>query len=445
MSEPKTQLDREDDLAVEERAVQKAFRRIVAFLFILFVFSFLDRTNIGLAALSMNKDLKLTATMYGFATTIFYAGYALCEIPSNVLLTRFGARKWISRILITWGIASTSTMFTRNATSLYIVRLLVGIAEAGFLPGILLYLTFWFSPAYRARAIGMFMMAQPATIALGASISGIILQHAHGWFGLAGWRWLFLIEGLPSVILGVVTYNYLSDSPAMAKWLTDEERSALLRRLEQEENKSPACQSVSSTPWQEVFSWNVIILSLCYFCMVVGLNANATWTPQIVREVLKTHNFAYVGVVTAIPAMFALISMPLWGAHSDRQMERSWHFALPVFLSALGWVAVAVLRAPELRMAGLTLSVAGVFAGQVIFWTVPPNVLSLRGRPVGIAWINTCGIVSASISPLLFGYLKDLTNGWFASLMFTAGMLVIAAVLVFLVSVNRKPELVSSR
>jgi ACS family 4-hydroxyphenylacetate permease-like MFS transporter len=392
----------------------------------------------------MNKELKLTATMFGLANTIFYAGYALCEIPSNMLLNKFGARKWIARILISWGIASTATMFAVGATSLYVIRLLVGIAEAGFLPGVLLYLTFWFPSAYRARATAMFLIAQPVTIAMGASLSGVILDHAHGWLGLDSWRWLFLIEGLPSVLLGFITYFYLSDGPAKAKWLSDVEKAALQRSLQRGEEGSQAAHSPSTSPWVGVFSRNVMILSLIYFCLIVGLNANATWTPQIIREVLKTHSFSYVGLFTAIPAICALILMPVWSARSDKHMERTWHFALPILVAALGWLLVAMLKMPELRMAGFVLCCAGVYTGQVIFWAVAPNTLSTVARPIGIAWVNTCGIISASVSPLLFGFLRDLTNSWFASLLFVALMLTIAAVLIFLIPAGGKPAAASS-
>lgn len=428
-----------DDLALlEEQPIRKAFRRLIPFLFVLFIISYLDRINIGFAALAMNKELNLTATMFGLANTIFYAGYAVCEIPSNLLLTRYGARKWIARILVTWGIASAATLFASSAASLYVLRLLVGVAEAGFLPGVLLYLTFWFPPTYRARATGMFLMAQPVTIAIGASVSGVILDHANGWLGLSGWRWMFLVEGLPAVLLGIITFFYLSDNPAKAKWLTDAEKAALQRRLEREQG-SPVGSRAGGRGWREMFSRNVTILSLTYFCLVVGLNANAVWTPQIVRDVLETHSLSSVGLFTALPAVCALIAMPIWGARSDRKMERNWHFALPVLAAALGWFLLAILKMPELRMASLVLCSAGVFSGQVIFWTVPAQVLSPNARPVGIAWISTCGIVAASVSPLVFGFLRDLTNSWFASLIFVAVMLAVAAALFFLVPAHGNP------
>jgi len=426
------------DLAFEEQAIKKAFRRLITFLFILCIFAQLDRANIGFAALSMNKDLRLTATMFGFANTIFYIGYFLCEIPSNMMLAKYGPRRWIARILITWGIASTATMFATNSTSLYGFRLLLGIAEAGFIPGTFLYLTYWFPASYRARATGLFLIAQPVTMAIGSSVSGLILQHGNGFLGLSGWRWLFLIEGAPTIVLGIITYFYLSDSPTKAKWLTEAERFALQRSLLHEQS-SLTIHSPGGKPWREVFSRNVILCALIYFGVMAGVNTNVTWTPLIVREVIKAHGLSYVGLFIAIPAICTALVMPFWSAHSDRRMERTWHLVLPLLLAALGWLVVAFVHAPELRMGGLIFCSIGAFVGQAIFWTIPPTVLSPAARPVGLAFISSCGIVAASASPLIIGFLKDLTHTWIASLMCIVVFLVGAAVIVFFVPTKAIP------
>ena len=382
----------------------------------------------------MNKELRLTAAMFGFANTIFYAGYALCEIPSNILLARFGARKWIARILITWGLASSACMFALGAHSLYALRLIVGIAEAGFMPGIFLYLTYWFPPTHRARATSLFLFAQPATIAIGAFLSGLILDHAHGFWGISGWRWLFLIEGFPAFLLGFVTLFYLSDGPATARWLTGAETSALQRRLQREQRSQPAHGKV----WREVLSRNVILLALIYFGIIAGLNTLATWTPQIVRDLLGPHSFSFVGLMTAVPSICAVIVMPFWGSSSDRKMERTWHIVLPMVLAAFGWVLVAVVKMPEVRMLGLIFCSAGIFAGQVVFWTVAAHIPSPRARPVGIAFISSCGVVAASLTPLLVGWLRDLTDSWAASLLFVAVQVLAAAALVFRIPAEEK-------
>jgi ACS family 4-hydroxyphenylacetate permease-like MFS transporter len=416
----------------EDQALRKAFRYLIPFLFVMFIFSYLDRINVGFAALSMNKDLKLTATMFGLANTFFYLGYALCEVPSNMLLAKYGARKWLARIMITWGLASAATMFAVNANSLYTIRLLVGIAEAGFMPGILLYLTYWFPPTYRARAIAVFLAAQPVTIALGSPISGFILDHSNQLLGLVGWQWMFIFEGLPAVLLGIIAFFYLPEGPAQAKWLSPSDKELIKRSLERE--VTLAAPKAKGHLWREVFSSKIMILGVAYFGLVVGLNTLATWTPQIVREVTKAYSFSHTALIVAFPAIATTIAMPLWGMSSDRRMERTWHIVAPMLLAALGWALIALVKMPELRMFGLVSVAVGAFLAMSIFWTLPPNVLSSTARPVGIALINTMGICASAISPMIVGYLKDLTHSWTASLMFVVLMLLMGAVLIFLFS-----------
>ena len=411
-----------------ESVIRKVSRRLIPFLFLLYVFSYLDRINIGFAALSMNRALGLTATMFGIANTIFYVGYFLFEIPSNLMLARFGARVWIPRIMITWGIASTATMFAATPAGLYLIRFLVGVAEAGFLPGILLYLTYWFPQSHRARANAVFMLAMPVTIAFGASISGLILQWGDGFLGMAGWRWLFLIEGLPSVLLGIVAAFYLTSRPADAKWLTEEEKSALVGSLA----GSEASHSRKS-PWTELLGRNVILLSLAYFGLTMTLNTNATWTPQITREALQGWSLSLVGIVVAIPAIVTALVMPLWSARSDRRKERTWHIVLPMCLAALGWLLVATAPQPWARFVGLVWVSVGAFAAMAVFWTVPPVILSAAARPAGIAFISSCGILASATSPLLVGWLRDLTESFTVSILFVAVVLIAAAALVLVV------------
>ena len=278
------------DLALEDQVLRRAYKRLVTFVFILFVIAFLDRINIAFAALTMNKDLRLTATAFGMATTIFYAGYFVCEIPSTMLLAKFGARKWIARIMVTWGLASSLTMLASGAHSLYVFRFIVGITEAGFLPGILLFLTYWFPPTYRARATALLLVGRPVTIMLGSPLSGLILQHVNGVWGIAGWRWLFLLEGLPAIVLGVVCFFFLTDNPSKANWLTAMEKNAILRRLERERvNQQPA---VPKKLLREIFGLNIVVLGLIYFCLGVGLTTQSLWSPQIIRGVLKAYNFS---------------------------------------------------------------------------------------------------------------------------------------------------------
>jgi MFS transporter, ACS family, 4-hydroxyphenylacetate permease len=419
---------------VEETAVaRKVYRRLSWFLVLLFICSYLDRINISFAALAMNKDLGLTATMYGLAGSIFYIAYVLAEIPSNMMMPRFGARIWIPRIMITWGLASAATVFAVGPYSLFALRALTGLAEAGFMPCVLLYLTYWFPSAYRARATGLFIMAQPITIMFGSSLSGLILD-MHGFLGLAGWRWLFLLEGLPAVILGVIAFFYLSNRPEEANWLTAREKNVLRNALA----KSEAAQSdrtgkLAGGMMSELFSAPVLLLALTYLGLVVSLVTNSTWVPQIVRAFVATENFAMVGLVAALPSLAAILIMPWWSASSDRRQERRWHVMLPMGLAAIGWLCVALLSDPALRLIGLIFCSVGTFAAQGIFWTLPSLFLSPRARPVGIAMVNTIGMIGTTIGPVTVGWLKDLTGTFVSGLVFVACCIALSALCVLVV------------
>lgn len=319
--------------AVSVRAGQKVFRRLIFFLFACYVVAYLDRVNIGFAALSMNKDLGLTAAMFGLANTIFYIGYFVCEVPSNLLMVRVGARLWIARIMVTWGIASILTLFAVGPLSLYAIRLVVGIAEAGFVPGVLLYLTYWFPQSSRGRATATFMIAQPIAIGFGSFLSGLIMSGTDRAFGLAGWQWLFILEGLPSVLLGVLVLFYLPDRPADAKWLNADEKAALQAQIAAE---APAPVHGHSN-WRGVWSLPLGLLMLAYFGLVTSLNGLATWSPLIVREVLGGTTYIFrVGLISAIPGVIAAIVMPLWGTSSDRRQERKLHYAIAVAVAIAG-------------------------------------------------------------------------------------------------------------
>lgn len=401
-----------------EQVVRRVFWHLVPFLFVLYVISYLDRINIGIAALSMNKELGLTPTMFGFANTVFYIGYVLCEVPSNLLLARYGAHRWIPRIMVTWGLASAATMFATGPHSLYWIRFLVGVAEAGFLPGILLYMTFWFPPAWRARATAIFMVAQPVTIAFGATLSGFILG-MHGFLGLSGWRWLFLIEGLPAVLLGVIAWFYLDPSPEQAHWLSAEEKALLASQLE------TAVQPKKNL-WAEITSVPVLLLCLSYFGLVTSLNTMATWTPQIIREVSSHGSYATIGLLSALPAAITVLAMPIWSARSDATGERFVHYIIPAVVTGIGWIAVIASNQLPVRMLGLTLATAGAFTSMVIFWTVPASVLSERGRPAGIALISSAGIFASAVSPSVVGALKELSGSFASSLWYAVCLIVIS-------------------
>jgi len=406
-----------------EAAYAKAFRRVVWYVFVLYICAYLDRINIGFAALVMNRDLGLTPTTFGIANTVFYVGYMAFEVPSNLLLARYGARRWLARIMVTWGVASTATAFATGGTSLYVLRLLVGIAEAGFVPGVLLYLTYWFPHAYRARANGFFMVAQPLSIAFGSLLSGYILR-MDGTLGLAGWRWLFIIEGLPSIVLGVVTFFYLKDRPGDAAWLSEPERTAVAEQLATE--STPAGRRARNV-WEELVSREVFLLAVAYFGLVSTLNTNATWVPQIVREILGgPGDFVTVGVWAAIPAFLTVVAMPIWSVRSDRHQERLWHVAIPIAMAATGWLFVAWSTLPLVRFGGLALVSIGAFCGMSIFWTLPANLLSPAARPAGIALISTAGIFGSVVSPSIIGFLRDATGSFASGLLYMAALLVVS-------------------
>jgi ACS family 4-hydroxyphenylacetate permease-like MFS transporter len=381
----------------------------------------------------------LNAAAYGMSLTVFYIAYTLFEIPSNLILAKVGARLWMARIMITWGLASAATMFAVGMWSLYGIRALVGIAEAGFLPGILLYLTYWFPRTCRARANALFIMGIPATIAIASTLSGVILQ-MHGIFGLAGWRWLFLLEGLPAVVLGVICLFYLDDGPAHANWLSDEEKREIASRLERDR----ALEQTAATQrgiLSQLGSRNVLLLSAAYFGLVTSLNANSTWVPQIVHGFAHSENFAVIGLLTALPAVLTVAIMPLWGASSDRRNERDWHLRIAMVAAAMGWLLVITSSVPEVRYLGLIIVSVGSFCALLTFWTFPASsaILSSEARPAGIALINCVGIGGGSaIGPLVVGYLKDLTGSFTAGLVYVVAMLIMAVICITIVAAQTR-------
>jgi ACS family 4-hydroxyphenylacetate permease-like MFS transporter len=417
---------------------RKVFRRLIWFLFILLVVSFIDRINVAFAALTMNKALGLSATAFAMSITVFYVAYALFEVPSNLILAKVGARLWIARIMITWGFASAATMFAVDAWSLFGLRALVGAAEAGFLPGILLYLTYWFPRSCRARANALFIMGIPATIAIASTISGFILQ-MDGLLALAGWQWLFLLEGLPAVACGIICLFYLDDSPARAKWLSVDEKQEIATRLEQDralEENVHGKRSVLS----QLGSRNVVLLCAAYFGLISSLNANSTWVPQIVQGLAGGTSYAVIGLLTALPAIITVAVMPSWGASSDRRNERVWHLRIALLLAAAGWLLVIGSDVAIARYLGLVLVSAGSFCALLTFWTIPVAILSPAARPAGIAFVNTIGIGGGSaISPLVIGYLKDLTGGFTSGLLYVIAMLIMSVICVTIVAAQTRP------
>lgn len=428
--------------AKSRQIVAKVSRHLLWFLFLLFVVSFLDRINIGFAALTMMKDLGLSGTQFGLATTLFYLAYIACGVPSNVVLARIGARRWIAAIMIAWGLASTATMFATDARTLYWLRMLVGITEAGFLPGMLLYLTFWFPAAYRARANALFMIAMPVTAAFGSAISGVILG-LDGLYGLKGWQWLFLLEGLPASVLGLIVYFYLSDTPAQARWLTPDEKNTLARLLAAEHGADSVPRASDERPrslWSELTSTTVLKFSLAYFCLVNSLAMVAVWTPLIVKSFAGDASNTTIGLLAAIPQVCTIIGMIWWGRRSDRAQERRWHTVLPMLCAAAGWLLTAWSSQPAMQLLGVCLASTGAYTAMSIFWTTPDHALSFAARALGIAVINATGNIGSALNPLVVGWLKDMTHSFTTGLLYAAALLVVGCAVFLVLPIPRAPK-----
>lgn len=417
----------------QQTVMRKVSRRLLGFLFLCFVLSFLDRINIGFAGLTMMGDLGLSSTQFGMATTLFYIAYIACGIPSNMALAKVGARKWIGSLMIAWGLASTATLFATDASSLYLLRILVGITEAGFLPGVLLYLTFWFPAAYRARANALFMIAMPFTAGFGSALSGLILG-LDGVWGLHGWQWLFLLEGMPSVIMGFMVFCYLNDTPQQARWLSREDKQHLQNALAAD--TPPSNRTTGDGPGsllREMLSPTVLMFSLVYFCLVNTLAMIAVWTPLIIKSISAADSSnSTIGFLAMIPQVCTIIGMVVWGLHSDRSQERKWHLVLPMLMAAAGWIFAAYAGNPMVQLCGICMAATGSYTAMSIFWTTPDQALTFKARAIGIAVINAFGNTGSALNPLVVGWLKDLTQSFTAGILYAAVLLVIGALLTFM-------------
>ena len=425
---------------MEQQLMRKVSRHLLGFLFVLFVFSFLDRINIGFAGLTMMQDLGLSGTQFGFATTLFYIAYIACSIPSNIVLARIGARRWIGSMMIAWGLASTATLFASGPASLYALRFLVGVTEAGFLPGMLLYLTYWFPSAYRARANALFMIAMPVTAAIGSALSGVILG-LDGHWGLKGWQWLFLLEGMPSVLLGLAVYGYLDDAPGKANWLSKLEQQVLARMLAAEHKPvAPAAARGKSSVLAEMCSPTVLKFGIAYFCLVNTLAMVAVWTPLIVKSFSGGASNTQIGLLAAIPQICTVIGMIAWGRRSDRLQERRWHIVWPMLLSAAGWLCTAYSGNPVLQLLGVCMASTGAYTAMSVFWTTPDRALSLGARAIGIAVINATGNIGSALNPVVVGWLKDVTHSFSTGLLYASVLLVAGAAIVLTLPIARSSK-----
>jgi ACS family tartrate transporter-like MFS transporter len=416
--------------AVEIRTIAKVTKRLVPFLIVCYFIAYLDRVNVGFAALTMNQDLGLSQTAFGFGAGIFFIAYFIFEVPSNLMLERFGARKWIARIMLSWGILSGAMAFIPtiaratglgNEYSFYLLRVLLGVAEAGFFPGIIFYLTLWFPGVYRARIVGYFMAAIPLSTVIGAPISGVLL-YLHGGLGLAGWQWLFFIEAVPSVILAGVVFFYLTDRPADAHWLAPDERAWLADRLEVEQRQRQALRDYSVG--QALIDPRVLGLGLVYFGAVATNYGLSFFLPQIVKAFGL--NTFLTTLVSATPYAVGLIGMVWWGRRSDRTVERRFHAAFPLFVAAAGIAVSTALNDPTLKMISLCVAGFGIFACLPVFWTLPTAFLSGAAAAAGIAVINSIGNLAGFAGPFAMGWIKDHTGSYAGGLLLLAALGIIA-------------------
>ena len=410
----------------EDQALYARLRwRLVPYLLLLYIIAWFDRVNVSVAALQMNADIGLTARAYGLGAGVFFLGYALCEVPSNLILAKVGARRWIARIMVTWGLISMAMMFAKGPWSFGVLRFLLGVAEAGFLPGIIFYLSQWFPKGERAGAVSWFMLGIPLSAVFGNPISSSLLE-LDGWHGLHGWQWLFVIEGLPAVLLGVATWWWLPESAREARWLTDEEKVRVLVHLDTERDTTLARHAGSGTLRMALLHPTVWLLCAVMFCCQTGSYGLNLWIPQIVKDFSGLSNL-WVGFVTAIPYVGAAIAMVWVGVRSDRRNERFLHVAIPSLIGAAGFAASTLGLAVVPAMVALTIAAMGDLSTRGPFWALPSRFLSGSALAAGIALINTIGSLGGFVGPTMVGYARDATGSFSGGLLFLAGLLVLAA------------------
>lgn len=418
---------------IENRVIRKVAVRLMPFLCLLYFVNYLDRVNIGFAGPNgLNEELGMTATVFGLASGVFFLGYLVLEVPSNLALHRFGARRWLARIMVSWGVVATAMAFVSDPVTLVILRFLLGVAEAGFFPGIILYLTYWFPASQRAKAVALFMAAVPISSAIGATVSSLLISSGEGIFGLSGWRFMFLIEGIPAILLAVATWFYLTDRPAQATWLSTEEREWLVAELEAERTET---ESTHHWPLRKALTHpRILALAFVYFGIAYGLYALGFFLPTIIAGFEQQYgtelSTVQSGLVTAIPYVIGAAVMVFWAAHGDRTRERVWHVAVPMLLGGVSIPVALYLGNPVAAMVAVTVCAVGVCAALPTFWALPSNFLSGAAAAGGIALINSLGNISGFAAPYVTGALHDLTGSQRTGLWVVGIVMLVAAALV---------------
>ncbi|PKP70075.1 MAG: MFS transporter [Alphaproteobacteria bacterium HGW-Alphaproteobacteria-5] len=433
VSSRKPELNR-DQSAILKSAQNKAAIRLIPLLGLGYLFNYIDRTNIGFAALEMNADLGLTATTFGFAAGIFYLGYCLCEVPSNLALVRYGARRWLARIMVSWGLLSALTAAAVGPNSFYLIRFLAGIAEAGFYPGVIFFLTTWFPAAARARIFSWFIVAIPLSSVISGPLSTSLLS-LDGIGGLHGWQWMFIIEGLPAAVLGFICYRFLVDRPEDAAWLTPEEKTALRSALDREQ-ASKALQA--HRLWDVLVDPRVLLLSASYFCFLVGVLGITIWLPQILQGAgLSTME---IGLMSSLPYIGACVAMVVAAGAIDRSRRYVRAYAVGCLVGAAGFAVSVISGSLIWAMLGIAIALAGMNGARPAFFSIPPLFLHGTAAAAGIAMINSVGNMGGFVGPYLMGWLRDQTGSYVAGLLGLSVMLVLSALFVCAVRVERKPD-----
>lgn len=423
--------------SVSKNLHDKVIRRLIPFLFLLYLVAFIDRVNVGFAKLRMAGDLGLSDADFGVGAGIFFLGYFLLEVPSNLLLHRIGAKRAIARIVLFWGLISMAMAAIQDKWSFYALRFLLGMGEAGFFPGVILYLTYWFPSQLRAKTTALFMTALAISGVIGGPVSGWIMENLDGWLDLHGWQWLFVLEGAPAVLLGLVSLRVLDDGPRTARWLTGAERSQLLRDLAADQSLQAAggTHQHFSRSLKNPRLW---LLAIVYLLLATGIYGVSFWLPQIVHD-LELGGIFLTGLISAIPYAFATLAMVGISQHSDRRQERRWHIAASAVAGGAGLaLCAASLHSPLPALAGLTLATSGIFAALAIFWALPTAFLSGTAAAGGIALINSIAALGGYFGPSLLGWVKQTTGSVASGLFVIAGCLLLAAGLV--VSLGETPR-----
>jgi ACS family tartrate transporter-like MFS transporter len=410
---------------LEQTTMRKVYWRLLPFAIVTYFLCYLDRINVGFAALTMNKDLGLDAAVYGMAAGAFFWGYFLFEVPSNIILEKLGARIWIARIMITWGLISGATAFCVGPYSFLIVRFLLGLAEAGLFPGLVLFFTYWFPDWHRARIISRFMLALPVAVATGAPLSTALLVGLHDVWGLAGWRWMYIAEAVPTVVLGIVVLLYVTNRPSEARWLRREESAWLISTLEHERHSIEKRRRLSL--WQSFWDPKVLLLSLNYFGIGTASLGMLLFLPQMVKQLGLTN--MQVGWVSMIPYICGAIGMLIWGWFSDRTGERRWNLAMGCVVASAGLIMAGKFIGTPWAVVGMSIAAIGLYGTKGPFWSMPSMFLTGTAAASGIAWINSIGNLGGFFGPTAVGWIKDYTGSFAGGLYALAALALMSALI----------------